>query len=337
MIPGGTAKDATGTQAGDIELQLDGLNWGNSVSVSDIELSDVQLDGEALTAVVSGQLAGIVEGDIAVTCNSSGERALVRDTDAPEVVSFPPSLAALTPIQIFFDEPVDAAAQFTVSQSDEVIPTESRLDMVSEDLIWGVTLEPLQAWPGGELQIEIEDAVDAGGNALDREVLSVDVPEWVSVTTNPSFEEPITEDGPWFGCVAEGAVEYRDWGEEADVVIEPSDGESLAICYDNGVVLQGFVDPPEGATEVFIDVAEVDFSLGASGGEIAVYANIAGSMVELEAQGEDPEDDTPVFRTYAAPIDAASDGFWLIIEHNGGTYEWGEASGAALVDNMRFD
>jgi hypothetical protein len=159
------------------------------------------------------------------------------------------------------------------------------------------------------------------------------------VTANASFEDPLDKGEVWFGCVSASKITYTDWAQSFDTSIDilPSDGESLAHCPGNGLLLQGYVEPPQGMTRLLIDVGNVDYSIGRGQDRLELSFTCGDEKRPLLAVDETTDQTVPQFWTYAIDLDPDAEDCWLSLDYQGGIYEDGSSSGAAFVDNLRFE
>lgn len=314
------------------------INWGDP-DVTALQLSSIELDAEHLSAAVQGELEGVVEGDILTSCVADGELVLERDNVAPTAYITPEDeVLGFQPIVLGFDEPVANAAVVRVTSNDEVVEVDRTPAAGTPGLSSRITLTPTRAWPSGKLTLQLERVQDQGGNSVDA-TFTLDVPARHSVTANASFEDPLGEGDVWFGCTNASKITYTDWAQSFDTSIDiiPSDGESLAHCPGNGLLLQGYVEPPQGMTRLLIDVGNIDYSIGRGQDRLELSFTCGDEKRPLLAVDELTDQTVPQFWTYAIDLDPDAEDCWLSLDYQGGIYEDGSSSGAAFVDNLRFE
>lgn len=314
------------------------INWGIT-DVTALELTAIELDAQHLSAAVRGELEGMVEGDILTSCVAEGELALQRDQGGPTAYITPEvEVVGFQPIVLDFDEPVATDVVVQVSSNDEAVEVERTPEVDAPGFTSRITITSLRAWPSGDLTLRLESAEDQAGNSADA-MFTLNVPERRSVTSNSSFEDATGADSPWFGCTAAPKVTYTDWrqGSGTNADIFPTDGAALAVCEGNGLLLQGYVEPPQGMTRLLIDVGNVDYSIGRGQDRVELSFTCGDEKRALLAVDETTDQTLPQLWTYAIDLEPDAEDCWLSLDYQGGSYEDGNPSGAAFVDHLRFE
>lgn len=267
-------------------------------------------------------------------CDRTGTITLKRDTTAPELVDPQRAIAGFAPLVLTFSEPV--ARDFTFGLAG--LPTEFvRQDRsVNDDFGAAVTITPTTPWPSGSLSLEFGPLTDGSGQMQSSLTIPLAAPEYTSATSNPSFEEPLTDDGPWFGstCTLEPSGSGFDFEAIERVEIPPSDGDSLLDCSGAGLLLQGYIEPPSGSTQLLLDL----FEENGAPSDVTVTLRFPDRDQVLPLPPGVDSSSKPALGTYRADL-ATDEPFWRLIEQ---AFVWGGEGdpiprGSFIVDHLRFE
>lgn len=316
------------------ELSGTNLVWLSSLEIPEFRFTDLKLTDDGLTGKLARATAHQTYEDTWDSCDRTGTITLKRDTTAPELVAPQSAITGFAPLVLTFSEPV--ARDFTFGLAG--LPTQFvRQDRsVNDDFVAAVTITPTTPWPSGSLSLEFGPLTDGSGQVQSSLTIPLAAPEYTSATSNLSFEEPLADDGPWFGssCTIEPSGSGFDYEALERVQIPPSDGDSLLACSGAGLLLQGYIEPPSGSTQLLLDL----FEENGAPSDVTVTLRFPNRDQVLPLPPGVDSLSTPALGTYRADL-ATDEPFWLLIEQ---AFVFGAEGdpiprGRFIVDHLRFE
>lgn len=318
------------------QRELSGTNlWAQSgLGLSEFRFSDLESEGDAISGKLESTRVRQVFGDIIANCDATGTVSLTKDVTAPTVSYSSSNVVGFSPLSVILSEPVRADFDFGIDGPAFEFTRGHRA--VGTDFISRFTIFPTTPWPSGALTLTLGPLQDGSGLKTTQVSVPLQVPDYPSATSNPSFEEPLSESGPWFGSCkieAEGRVE----GQLEDLIIPPTDGDSLLSCWWSQAVLQAYIEPPSGSVSVSFDVGESGPNdLGPR--RLSIWLRYPDREQEMVLVAEGGIPTGPELNTYRAELDS-DEPFWLVVDYTGVLVVEGDPTpqGQVFADNLRFE